>query len=227
MSRKPDPANSVSSKNSKVPTFIGTLPRSIAIVGNGPSELGKRHRAKIDVFDFVLRFNNFRVAGFEQDYGSRTDLWATTFYHDIIPPQIESVKRVLCVYRFDQPTFFPERYSWNYPNHVQGFQDRTVMIPKHFFTELWAVLLYPTAGISLLWWYWRTYGNLDRKAIFGFSFLNSAHQYHYWDRSSSSELDQVHDGDKERTLFQIMLESDGLNPHLSLIANLLQSCSGK
>ena len=56
--------------------FDGLLSgKSIAVVGNGPSELGKGHGAEIDGHDIVIRINNYATKGYETDYGRRTDVW--------------------------------------------------------------------------------------------------------------------------------------------------------
>lgn len=56
--------------------FDGLLSgKSIAVVGNGPSELGKGHGAEIDGHDIVIRINNYVTKGYEPDYGRRTDVW--------------------------------------------------------------------------------------------------------------------------------------------------------
>ena len=49
--------------------------KTVAIVGNGPSEIGKGLGPEIDAHDFVVRMNNFQVTGYEADYGTKTDVW--------------------------------------------------------------------------------------------------------------------------------------------------------
>ena len=49
--------------------------KTIAVVGNGPGEIGKGLGMEIDGHDVVIRFNNYQTKGFENDYGSRTDVW--------------------------------------------------------------------------------------------------------------------------------------------------------
>lgn len=48
--------------------------RRIALVGNGPSVLGRKLGAEIEAHDYVVRFNYPRLSGFEADVGRRTDL---------------------------------------------------------------------------------------------------------------------------------------------------------
>lgn len=49
--------------------------KRVAIVGNGPQEIGKGRGKEIDSYDIIVRFNNFNLDGFEEDYGSKTDVW--------------------------------------------------------------------------------------------------------------------------------------------------------
>lgn len=48
--------------------------RRIALVGNGPSVLGRGLGADVEAHDCVVRFNYPRLSGFEADVGRRTDI---------------------------------------------------------------------------------------------------------------------------------------------------------
>ena len=74
--------------------------KSIAVVGNGPSEVGKGLGTEIDSHDLVIRINNFKVSGFSADYGSRCDVWmkggAADVSHDFpLKDQSSGLKAVL------------------------------------------------------------------------------------------------------------------------------------
>jgi glycosyltransferase involved in cell wall biosynthesis len=49
--------------------------KRVAIIGNGPQAVDKRKDAEINAADVVIRFNGFQTAGYEEDYGTRTDIW--------------------------------------------------------------------------------------------------------------------------------------------------------
>lgn len=50
--------------------------KTVAVVGNGPEELGKGHGKEIDAHDIVIRFNSiYRQCEYEKDYGKKTDIW--------------------------------------------------------------------------------------------------------------------------------------------------------
>ena len=53
--------------------------KKVAVVGNGSYELGKKSGKEIDAHDIVIRMNNYVIEGFEEDYGTRTDVWIRGF----------------------------------------------------------------------------------------------------------------------------------------------------
>lgn len=58
--------------------------KNIIVIGNSPIEIGKNKGKLIDQFDIVIRFNNFVIDGYENDYGSKTNIWA-------ISPSLSSI----------------------------------------------------------------------------------------------------------------------------------------
>lgn len=62
-------------ENDKNNLFINYLRgKSIALVGGGPSEVGKAKGCEIDAHDVVIRINDYQTKGYENDYGARTDI---------------------------------------------------------------------------------------------------------------------------------------------------------
>lgn len=57
--------------------------KSIALVGNAGYLASLAQGSRIDRHDVVIRMNNFRVTGFEEQLGSRTDVLLTNFYTDV------------------------------------------------------------------------------------------------------------------------------------------------
>jgi len=51
---------------------------TILVVGNGTSLLDYTNGKEIDAFDVVVRFNNYKLKGFEENVGTKTDIWVTT-----------------------------------------------------------------------------------------------------------------------------------------------------
>jgi hypothetical protein len=54
----------------------GMAMSELVVVGNGPSLLGSRLGSKIDAFRHIVRFNGYRLEGFESDVGTRTTIWS-------------------------------------------------------------------------------------------------------------------------------------------------------
>jgi len=50
---------------------------NIIIVGNGTSLLDKEYGTLIDSFDCVVRFNSFKIKGYEKHTGTQTNIWFT------------------------------------------------------------------------------------------------------------------------------------------------------
>lgn len=60
--------------------LLTSLPRPIAVVGNGPCEgLGEL----IDAYGSVIRINNFELEGYEEHVGARLSAWCTNCWHDV------------------------------------------------------------------------------------------------------------------------------------------------
>lgn len=72
----------------------------VVLVGNGPSVLASQMGSVIDAFDVVIRFNNFKLPGFEAHVGSKVTYWST-FFRRIDDPL--SHDRVICIHEEDQP----------------------------------------------------------------------------------------------------------------------------
>lgn len=79
---------------------------NIALVGNGPSSLGKGLGASIDSADFIIRFNNANIGGeYKHDYGSNSNLWVISPSTKIDPNQLLSNRICISgVSVFDKPS---------------------------------------------------------------------------------------------------------------------------
>jgi hypothetical protein len=51
---------------------------SVILVGNGTSVLDSYHGQHIDLFDVVVRFNQFKIIGYEDHVGTKTNIWWAT-----------------------------------------------------------------------------------------------------------------------------------------------------
>ena len=58
--------------------FVAATMAGTVIIGNGRSVLGLGAGPVIDGFAKVVRFNDYQIAGYEADIGSKTDLWVVS-----------------------------------------------------------------------------------------------------------------------------------------------------
>ena len=49
----------------------------VVLIGNGPSAVKEKLGSVIDTFETVVRFNTYRIDGFEDYVGTKTDIWVT------------------------------------------------------------------------------------------------------------------------------------------------------
>jgi hypothetical protein len=57
------------------------LKSDIILVGNGSSLLNKENKELIDSYKTVVRFNSYKINGFEKYVGTKTDIWFTVNKH--------------------------------------------------------------------------------------------------------------------------------------------------
>ena len=51
--------------------------KKILLVGNGSSMLDNKRKDLIDSYDTVVRFNSYKIEGYEEYVGTKTDIWFT------------------------------------------------------------------------------------------------------------------------------------------------------
>jgi len=98
--------------------------KRVAVVGNGPHEIGRGKGAEIDAHDLVMRFNEFKCGDpYAADYGSKTDIWfmhhPPTMRNDDYFPDFASIRYVAT-----QCNPLHDRYpSWFSREHVVELLD--------------------------------------------------------------------------------------------------------
>ena len=186
--------------------------KSVAVVGNGPQELGKGKGYKIDSYDIVIRFNNFNTNGFEKDYGSKTDIfirngsmelkdvnrqfnkicvWEPDFYHFIIPQYILDRLYADIVDNKFQTTYL------NYEMH------NIPKIESGIKTNL-------TSGTLIIYFLFKI-NKISINDIYGFSFIKNdydSNSYHYYpDKLNYGDASKWHEINNEilflRKLFNL------------------------
>lgn len=127
---------------------------SLAIVGNAGYLAELDQGAKIDGHDLVLRMNNFQTAGFESCVGKRTDIFLTTFHHDVCltNPGIQQAKMIVTSVpnnlRRDRGQGVLQRHGVQIAAGLGTLQRRQAYVPdwNYFLQHKQSIGKYPTSG---------------------------------------------------------------------------------
>lgn len=183
---------------------------TIAVVGNGPCEIGQGRGAEIDAHDRVIRFNNFTTDGFEADYGSKVTTWACNAFPDVAPRDVRQFSTVLVTTPcFDKRYIraMPDASEHPFPDwrrvatmlraspSVQIVPFDVACIRNHFWS----------AGFTVLAWLYYSRGSLDGVDVYGFSWFADA-EHHYWQEHVPPPGATDHDGPNERAMYEQMRE---------------------
>lgn len=176
----------------------------IAIVGNGPQELGRGRGVEIDSHDLVVRFNTYQT-GFPQshDYGMKTDLWVRMPPTGYVKTDSSSACRNIIVTGVNRLNRSIGIQDWLASLIKQGKQ--VGFFPREPFYELVAKLgKVPTAGLVMAYMLYRETGPVDPDRIYGCSFAadgeGGSTAYHHSDPAAASGL--RHNFDVEHAFFQ-------------------------
>jgi len=173
------------------------LKGKIAIVGNGAGELGKKKGEEIDGHDYIFRFNNFSTDGYETDYGEKITHWVTTFWHDI-PLRRGLDAKVVCPLPLNDDRFVRgyhlQKYHGGHNLHAVVSRGANCM-PFELYEELLTFAPWPSAGLMMIWWLYRSDRIPDVK-LYGFDFFQNKRRCHYFDKSRNV----THHGELEKLL---------------------------
>lgn len=152
--------------------------KTLAIVGNGPTELGAGHGPEIDAADLVVRFKEYKLGGFQADYGTRTDLWVTNcgrrnkrrggkYMVMCCPLPLLSVR-----YRGE----YGQRRYW-----APVLSGRIELMPVPWYDELAKLNPAPSLGAGFVWWVYMLRGVFPRAWLYGFTGEDRGQALHYFD----------------------------------------------
>ena len=172
--------------------------KTIAVIGNGPQEIGTANGSKIDSYDIVIRFNYYQegLDRYGKDYGHKTHIWCCDRSLRNIPPLSNTIEYILCPndYLFDD--FRWEVINFYHSSHSKGCN--VYAIPSLVLDELNSKhnMLSPSSGlrvVSML----NQMNLIKKEDIYGFSFKTEDMKKnvceHFWGDSSI----WLHNFDKE------------------------------
>jgi hypothetical protein len=187
--------------------------KRVIVVGNGPSALEHELGSVVDDFDVVVRFNDYKTAGFEKWIGSRTTIWVAS--DNMLPGKDMS--------QIDEALFVPlPRLCRDNHRNVQRFRkayrDKLVEVSPEeqkkiydwYDLDLYAADKWPTTGAIAVRYLIERYGSV---AVYGFDFFadGAKGDIHYWGDSPKGIQKALqtgngfrHDLDKEEHFFRVL-----------------------
>jgi len=186
---------------------------NFCVVGNSPKEIGKKQGALIDSFDIVVRFKNYITEDYEEDYGSKTDVWATPFNLTQFYREPDQYRAVLCSLPLNtskwKKIYSPSNIDYQLMNRYNGIVE---FIPVDLFEECKTYYGSGQAstGINILYWIYKLIGPINKKQIFGFSMFDPHEDHHYF---LSKELNPKTNPQKDPRRQQIQRGWFGCTPH--------------
>lgn len=180
----------------------------VMLVGNSPRLIGAGLGESIDAADFVIRLNDFELAGFERDVGTRTDLWFSSA-NRVARPNAGAADFSRIWLAQPYPQHFPELPDFALARlGLPLTTANTRYLPPHIHT-LTARLIYPrpSSGLRMIalleFFLQRDY------SIAGFSFFDDA-DMHYFDRGEKRlPVGEMHAIEFERDFVADVLEPFG------------------
>lgn len=166
--------------------------QKILLIGNGPSATSQKLGKEIDEFDGdIVRFNTYRIEGFEEYVGTRTDRWIAC---DIFPKWHKEYKEViLCSFcrKPDNPLLL--KMKKYYPD-AHNFPEETWLKTMKMM-EFSA----PSSGAVAAAYFMRDY----EVYIYGFDFF-AGERHHYGDNINACH----HNSEKEKIYFEKLIEAN-------------------
>lgn len=181
--------------------------RRVAVVGNGPQEVGSGNGAKIDSYDIVIRFNDFpETEEFSKDYGSKTDVWVRSLW--VNASRRKSVPNII----------IGEALHSEYPD-LKVMKEAVKMNPQAIFAipaEVYysvhnSGINHPTNGTLILAWIKSICPEFSSNDCYGFSFkakIPPKSLTHYYD-SPALHKGTAHNLDKERAYLRELFGMKG------------------
>ncbi len=174
---------------------------SIALVGNGPAEKGRRKGREIDGHDLVIRFNDFKLRGHEEDYGRRADVWATNYNITARPESYGSIRRIVAMlspweHRY-QPALVDSLLS------VSGRGRKRLMCfsreARLFCCAEYPEIRKPSSGFEWLAALKRRRPDFRTEDVYGFSFKEGVKDAHHFDHyyTLTDDRSTIHDFKRE------------------------------
>lgn len=148
--------------------------KTVAIVGNGASALGKGNGEEIDKNNIVIRFNNFsKDEKFIRDYGHKTDIWMVVNnfdFSDVTQRDLKDIRALWIACEINHQTYSKE-YTKKLLNLYKKFN--LAIVPMNNNSLLPVInqsgLTFPSSGYYTLA-YLKSLVQIKKLNVYGFGF---------------------------------------------------------
>lgn len=173
--------------------------KKIAIVGNGPQEIGSANGTKIDSYDVVLRFNGYvPAANTINDYGEKCTVIARWLGVPFPNTNFELLCQVEDIYfvRFGNKNIIDLYKYIKKGNRICYFHQKDVCKKDLNINT-------PTTGLQYLWWVKQINSNFSKNDCYGFSFkdktINERNPNDFYNLNKNNSR-EPHDFNKEKEI---------------------------
>jgi hypothetical protein len=174
--------------------------KSVIIIGNGPSLLEKENGKIIDEFDEVVRFNNFKIKGFEKNVGTKITYWYNTIGSEKIQNPPEQI--IWHSWQWDEEKDLKyKEFLKNHPN-AKKTKKETILEIKEYTGEK-EYSHYSTGAIAI-WNILKEYSNVT---ITGFDWWENKGKHHY---HNNGTIGTIHKPEKEFILIKKLIKEHKL-----------------
>lgn len=189
-----------------------------AIIGNSPISLEKKNGVNIDLYDYIIRFNNFQVVNYEIYIGMKTSVWVTGGGQQSpnnLPICLDqkTMKKVLVM---NKNLSFKEKQLQILNKYGEENLSSFIIFHNEVFLNKVITLIQgiPTTGFLIILLLAAKYRNID---TYGFSFGTYKQKYHYY--ADSVIQDYGHRWKNELILFQEIVRKKLVNNYDIVLNN--------
>jgi hypothetical protein len=195
--------------------------KSLVLVGNGPSMVGSSLGETIDGFDYVVRFGDPVIKGFEEDVGKKFNIWARNSscnefsYNDVLSKTSDlvceiSVNSVRAICEGDS-CVAPSKYLMMFPGSefVLGVNELLTEYNSSFnISSPWSrkKTKWASTGVITVWFLLDVVG-FHKVSVCGFDNFSGKHQ-HYYDKT---KVRSHHDGSAEANFIKALITNNKIN----------------
>lgn len=191
--------------------------KSIALVGNGPQQNGRKTGKEIDSHNIVIRFNRFaNEEQYKEDLGEKTDIWVG---FNKIPLTIRDTSNIsyyiLGTDIYNENTTHeanPDLWDNLYDFIEKG--GKVLSYPYDIRKEVADLIHIPTSGFLMIYWIKKNKPEFDKSNCYAFAFLDEnqtqdvGQTWVHFDQKNYKNVRMNHSLAKEKVLIDKILNTN-------------------